>query len=319
MKKIRQVFVVCLMVIMACNSIVYAKETSSTEYDNMTLEEKNNVVESIINENESTELNSVTTNSFNNSRDNINIVNDFLENSPEGNALEGKSLEEIKEFFAANTCGAAINNKNGQVTNPVTYLKNTKGKSTDSYSLTKSKIISGVGNTVCATYADKNNCTLISLFNIMKYYRGKGYSRIPSNNKTMYNKIKTQAKELGYVPWSGISQTKNDSLVKNTWRKGFGYTSGKGFNNYLWNFNTMKSAINSNKPFMFSMATNPYYDHTITVIGYKAYKNTRTKITYEFFVVYDGWSGSYRYLPGNNTGANYVACMTSVTAPSSKK
>ena len=48
---------------------------------------------------------------------------------------------------------------------------------------------------------------------------------------------------------------------------GFGYTSGIGSNNYLWTNSTATNLIDDNKPFMFSLASGRYYDHTVTVYG----------------------------------------------------
>ena len=165
-------------------------------------------------------------------------------------------------------------------------------------------------------FSGNENCTLVATYNIMRYYRSKGYSKIPSNNTTLYNKIMTQAKNLGYNPnnKSGLSVTKNNNLITNTWKKGFGYSSGSGSNNYFWTNSSIRSSISNGKPFIFSMASKPYYNHSIVVYGYKVYKNNRTGKQYEFLIVSDGWSSTTRYLAPEN----YVGCMTSVTPPSSK-
>lgn len=66
---------------------------------------------------------------------------------------------------------------------------------------------------------------------------------------------------------------------------------------------------------MFSLASGVYFDHTVTVYGYKIYKNNRTGKKYTFLMLKDGWSNSIRYLAWKNTGASYVGCITSITAP----
>ncbi|MGN0379302.1 MAG: hypothetical protein ACI4EU_06915 [Butyrivibrio sp.] len=153
---------------------------------------------------------------------------------------------------------------------------------------------------------------------IMVYYRDiKKYNKIPTTQSGLYNVIKTQATELGYdySRSKGLSVTKNNNLVTNTWQNGFGYSSGKGTNNYFWTNSTAINLLNNNKPFMFSLASGVYYNHTVTVYGYKVYKNNRTGTEYTFLQLSDGWSNSTRYLAFTNTPAVYVACLTSVVAP----
>jgi len=132
---------------------------------------------------------------------------------------------------------SAENNTNGGIiTSPVTFLRNTVGNNTDTYSATKRVLITGVGNQLLSDLEENANCcTLTSLYNIMVYYRDvKKYSKIPTTLSGLYKKIRTQATNLGYTPNGGIGLTKNNNLVTNTWRDGFGYTSGEGSNNYLW-------------------------------------------------------------------------------------
>lgn len=66
---------------------------------------------------------------------------------------------------------------------------------------------------------------------------------------------------------------------------------------------------------MFSVANGAYYNHTITVYGYKIYKNNRTNKKYTFLLLHDGWYNGTRYLAWTNTKESYVACLTSITKP----
>lgn len=118
----------------------------------------------------------------------------------------------------------------------------------------------------------------------MIYYRGLGYTKIPSVNSLLYDKIKTQATNWGcdYDNSKGLGVTKNTNLVTNTWRTGFGYTSRSGSNDYLWTNSTAINLIKSGKPFMFSLARGAYFDHTVYVYSYRIYKNDRTGISYTF-------------------------------------
>lgn len=103
--------------------------------------------------------------------------------------------------------------------------------------------------------------------------------------------------------------------MKNTWREGFGYSTGNGRNNYLWTDTTVTDALDNGKPFLFSLASGYYYDHTVAVYGYKTYKNDRTGEKYTFLLLADGWHSSVRYLAWTNTVEAYVACMTTIITP----
>ncbi|MGN0379303.1 MAG: hypothetical protein ACI4EU_06920 [Butyrivibrio sp.] len=89
------------------------------------------------------------------------LINDDVNSQ---NALEGKTTDEIERYFASVEAGNSEENTNGGlVTNPITYLHNTVGRSTDTYTITKTKTIPGVGNRTCTDLGGHNNCTLTSL------------------------------------------------------------------------------------------------------------------------------------------------------------
>lgn len=307
-----------LALIMACIFFIGGGTFSTTVeaasvYNKRLSVQRNNRIESIIEKYENEELAIRATNT--------RKIEKFFDTT-DCNALQDKTEKEIESYFATVKCGSTAQNntKGGIITNPVTYLHNTVAKSTDKYTVTTTKVVSGVGSRTCTNLGGHNNCTLTSLYNIMVHYRTQGYRKIPTTQSELYLAIKKQATTLGYdySKSKGLSVTKNNNFVKNTWRKGFGYTSGNGYNNYAWTANSAISEINSNRPFMFSVASGIYFDHTVTVYGYKIYKNNRTGKKYTFLMLRDGWSNSVRYLAWSNTGASYVACLTSVKAPSTK-
>ena len=239
----------------------------------------------------------------------------------DNNILIGKSQKEIDKILNANKfVGGNKNPKvNSAIENPVSYLKKNVGKKTDVYSLKSSKILPGIGNTKCNSLGGNNNCTLTAFYNILKYYRTQGYNKIPKDNNKMYDIVKKCAIDVGYTKKRGLPVNKNNNLVKRTWQKGFGYSSGTGNSNYMWTYSTLKKQIDSGNPCMFSIANGYYYNHTVAVVGYKEYKNMRTGKVYTFLVVHDGWSTTTRYIAMKNTGASYVACQTSIKVPSKKK
>lgn len=240
----------------------------------------------------------------------------FSNKNNDGNALSGKRVDEIQKYFSNDNYVYTNGKTNDVITEPIKYLKKNVAKSTDTYIVFKIKTIPGVGKRTCYDFDDGNNCTLVSLYNVLVYYRDKkNCKKIPSDSSSLYSIIRKQAVHLGFTKKKGISVTKNNNLVRNVWRKGLKYKSGSGSNNYLWTFSDFIDRIDKNQPVMFSLASGVYYNHTITVYGYITYKNNRTGKKYTFFMLSDGWANTTRYLAANNTGASYVGCMTTVKKP----
>ena len=300
---------------------VYAQENSDDlKWGEKSVEEKNKIVGEIV---QKIEINSAVLDSSER-----NNIDEMISGEKSLNVFEGKTESEISGIISAvysNQENLILSNSDikynvvgGRVTEPVTYLRNWLGSSSDVYTVVNSKYMLDVARTLQSSWGDKQNCTLVALYNIMPYYRKNGYSKIFSSDYAVYMTIRAEASKLGYTAENGLGVTKNDSLVKNTWRDGFGYSTGSGFNNYLWVDSSAINLINDNRPFIFSMACEPYYDHSITVYGYTIYKNTRTNKKYTFLAIADNYSTAIRYLPWTNTPESYVACMTSVTPPDSK-
>lgn len=242
-------------------------------------------------------------------------VEKFLD-SKNPNILIGKTKEEIARYFATvdTNCGRYWENQ--EISDPIDYLHNTVGNKTDKYTVTKKNLLSCVGARTCSSFNDKNNCTLVSLYNMMVCYRDKmGYSQIPYSADKVYNVIKKQGKAVGYTPAKGTPVSKIEDLVNNTWQKGFNYKGAYCENNYIWTQEQAIKSIDNGYPFMFSFASGYYFNHTVTVWGYKIYKNNRTKKSYTFLMLRDGWSISARYVPWTGTDANYLGCMTEILPP----
>ncbi len=216
------------------------------------------------------------------------------------------------------TMGAVNQSTSDAITSPVIYLRNNVAKKTDKYTVIKSCVFANVLHSLCSNWNDKNNCTITALYNLTQFYKSIGYSKIPSNGTARYRNIRVQAVNLGYTSKNGLSVRKIDNLVENTWRRAFGYTSGDGNNDYLWSFSSAISELNAERPFLLSLASGYYYNHTVAVRGYKIYKNKRTGEKYTFLVLSDGWSDTDRYLAWTNTGASYYACATWIIPPKKK-
>ena len=225
-------------------------------------------------------------------------------------------IESLFENITAGT-SSADNTSGGFITAPTTYLKN---EVNSSYTYTvdsgNSSVLSGVDSKICNDFGGHNNCTLTALYNAMVYYRDKkGYSNISSSQSDLYDVIKTQATALkyNYDTSSGLGVTKNNNLVTNVLKQ-YGYTSVKGRNNYAWTGTSAKSAISDCGPFLFSLASGVYFNHTVMVYGYRTYKNSLNAKKYLFWVIKDGWSSKTRYLAMTGTLERYLGCMTTIKA-----
>lgn len=133
----------------------------------------------------------------------------------------------------------------------------------------------------------------------------------------MYKAIKEEATALGYDYDNsvGLGVTKNDSFVTNVFGH-YGYTSVKGSNNYVWGITNVESTISDYGPFLFSLASGVYYDHTVMVYGYRTYKNSSNSNTHQFWVIKDGWSSMTRYMimKGPGLTITYMGCVTTIKA-----
>lgn len=286
---------------------VYGKaDVSKLSWDNLSDEEKNSIIYEIVEE----------TNEFEKKECSYEEEKKFLDSATNINAMADRSIEEIEEYFSNVYSGvdAANMSSGGEITNPIIYLHNNVGKASDTYTIVKD-VSYNIEKSSCGDLDKGNNCTLTALCNIMFYYRNCRYYKIPESKAERYSIIKKQAIPLGYTGENGLTFTKNNNLVKNTWRDGFGYSTGNGKTNYLWNSDTLTKALDNGKPFLFSLASGYYYNHTVAVYGYRVYKNNRTGVRYTFLLLADGWHNSGRYLAWENTKEAYVGCMTAITTP----
>ena len=243
-----------------------------------------------------------------------------LKKTEDNNELSEFSEEEAIAIWQNKCAGKDKTDKednvDGVVTSPIIWLRNNVGRKDDTYSLVKCSWISGVEKKTCGDLNGHNNCTLTALYNILIYYRKMGYDRIKDDS--LYSIIFNEAEKLSYNynKSKGLGVTDNDNLVENVWKKGLGYSSGFGKNNYLWSNNDAIKEIDKDRPFLFSIAFGVYADHTIAVRGYYIYKNNRTKKEYTFLAISNGWTNYTTYLPWTNTGVSYIAVMTTIKPPS---
>lgn len=270
------------------------------------------------------------------------------------NALSEMSDDEIEKAILEiqNMNFGKSANTDEVIENPLDYLHENFGKTTDEYGVETHIINRSFFTTMEDHKRAHNNCTLTAFYNVMAFYKqynGGQYSKLPSFNSkarayigenmksqkdrdfdtsevygnlldpmpdNLYNLIEKNATALGYDynTSKGLSVTKNNNMVINVWKE-CGYTNIASSNNYVFTTQGALDFIDKKRPFLFSFASGVYYDHTVAVFGYKTYTNLRTREKYTFLIVADGWSHNSRYLAWTNTGAMYLGCFTSITTP----
>lgn len=196
-----------------------------------------------------------------------------------------------------------------EITNPIDYLHENIGKADDCYTVALQKV-PNVSNAICRSFPDKNNCTLVALCNITQYYASKTDGIISMNVEERYRSIRELAKKLGYDGEHGLSVFKNRRFANLFCKTFFKNRKIKGCCRYFITRKRAIQTIEANRPFLLSLASGYYFDHTVAVFGYANYTNHRIGKTYTFLMLYDSWHNTCRYLPWKNTGAFHITCMT---------
>lgn len=245
-------------------------------------------------------------------------------------AVEGSFIKE------SSGKGAFINDASGEEAS-------LNSPSNESYHLVpeRSHVLQSVGHATCAMFGGHNNCTPVAMFNLLYYYRNLSQLHSFSNSEqvpqstiepelsstinppisdiALYDKLAAIASSFNfdYEKSQGLSVFYNRRFVNAVWNAyGYPYQSKS---HYIWTKKRAITAIDSNHPFLFSIATGRYYDHTVMVYGYETYQNASTGAEYQFLVIADGWSTEPRYLAWTNTKSFYIACMTLVSLPGLKQ
>lgn len=198
------------------------------------------------------------------------------------------------------------NKRGGIITAPDLYLENICKWPHEDFEEVKAVNLEDVGDALCYDSSDRENCSLVALTNIL--YPQKNNMDISD----VYNIVKEVTGRLGYKPEGkrGLSVLKNHKAItrllnatglcgeyKGKWR--FLFTTSKGI-----------ELLDAGIPFMLSIAYGSYYNHSITVKGYRVYKNVETGKTYTFLYVNDGWTRDDRFLHWKNKCFHNPICLT---------
>lgn len=141
------------------------------------------------------------------------------------------------------------------------------------------------------------DCTLVSLMTCLYYYLKEEIDKT-----LLYDAIRSKAEKrffsekIGLLPFFTLGLYKKllkqfslKHSAKSAWFKGIGY-----------NFNTIKKCIDNNIPVVLSITNDGrgyYKNHSVTVVGYRAYKADNKEI--KMLILYDNWAFSESLLDYN--------------------
>lgn len=213
----------------------------------------------------------------------------------------------IKKFFEKSAC--KLNYKKGIVSSPEIYLKNCTEY--NEFEVKKVKIIDGVGHATCNDFGGKNNCTLTALYNLLLYYRDKrNLKKIPDEKEKLYDLILKSGRMHLYTKRRGMPVYMNSFFVTDVVKRRLKIMGCKGKMTFFPSNEKVLDFLDKDIPFIYSLASKPYFNHSIVVYGYRIYKEKTTGKEYKFLLVHDGWAHVTRFLPWDNPDRRYVACMT---------
>lgn len=196
----------------------------------------------------------------------------------------------------------------GGITDPYAFVNDAYGSG---WTLSTSKTISGVTAHLLTEWSDDSNCALGAITTVFQYWRGKGYSNIPSSVSTLYADVKAKAVELG--AWSestGTDPFLADNVVTAVWAK-YNYPHGTGSNIDFWAYSSFTSQVDNNRPALINIHDGYYADHTVTLFGYKTYNKT-LNTDKGFLQVYDGWVTASRYISYADFAYSTLSNITTV-------
>lgn len=193
-----------------------------------------------------------------------------------------------------------------EIKSPIEYLEKKEKNASDTYSLVEEMILP-VGHYLCNMWEENNNCTLVSMMNILEYYQGSEEEKFFQDKELAHKYILEKAKQLNFSE-KGLPVYKNSRFVRMIFKSLKLFARNKS--HYIPTKKSVLRELKAKRPVMLSLASGYYYNHTVTVSGYVTYRNNRTKKCYTFLTLADAWHKEERYLAWSHTGQIHIACMT---------
>lgn len=155
----------------------------------------------------------------------------------------------------------------------------------------------------------KQHCTLTALTSVFMYFKARGYDFLPSDPQTLFRRIRRLARTriINYPAFlffkGGTIPFFVDRLVKLIWRF-YGYPHGRGRNRIFMLSGRraelfVKEEIEAGRPFLLSIHSGYYKNHTVTVWGYEVWTRVNSEGEEEKRVmlrINDHWSEDPRYI-----------------------
>ncbi len=187
---------------------------------------------------------------------------------------------------------------------PIEYLKKRFGTDKD-FTLAEEKLYrSGKEKLLHELETGASCCTLGSVYNLITIYNSRnGYTQPQAEE--LYAEIRGEALKLGYKPQKGVSVFKIARFANLCYRRkkieGFHFR-----NHFFMSKRKALELLETGGPFIYSLASGYYFNHTLLINGYRKYLSAEGK-SYYFLSVLDGWTGKKRFLAWKGTGAVYIA------------
>ncbi len=213
-----------------------------------------------------------------------------------------------------------------EITEPLIYLKNKTGYDADCFSV--SEVMAKNYGTLRMREFEKDTqcCTLVASYNVLQSYisaeKASGNSEQNASNVTRSADepgaltplaVRSEARKLLYRPSWGLSIIMNAPLLIGVMRKQLGRKRGWAKMRLFPSKKSLMKMLDKGHPFVYSLASGFYFNHSVTVIGYRTYTNKETGKSFTFLVLNDGWAIGTRYLAWKGTGAFYISCATYVS------
>ncbi len=183
----------------------------------------------------------------------------------------------------------------GGIVTPTTYLADRYG---GTWTTTASKTLSMPSFTMTSIddkSPSKNHCVPTAITRAFAHARAKGYTKIPSDNQTLFVEVKTVALKKGYSATTGVAWNKIEPMIEAVGDdQGYPKTQSKWIGLWTWT-NTIKSSIADAEPMLLSFQSGYYDDHSVTVAGWREYKSS-TGRTARMIAIWDGWKSTMRYV-----------------------
>lgn len=237
-----------------------------------------------------------------------------LENMAALNNIAGLAhVDPATDLLAKTYAGQDSEGGYGGIITPTKYLNARYG---GTWTLTTSKLLTMPSFTMtqiktqAGKTSDSNHCVPTAVARAFVHARYKGYSKISSNNASVYLTARSSAAKHGWTTSGGTNPVNIDNIIEYM-GDAYGYpnTDSKGV--YLFSYDTVTDQVDANRPLLWNIASGYYGKHTVTVRGYAKFKSSTGKVS-RMVAVYDGWKDATRYVDYDAFATSSLASFNTV-------